>query len=169
MELFHLEDGGILLNEIAPRPHNSGHYTIEACACCQYQNHVRAILGWPLGDTSLRVGGAVMKNILGDGDGPEAMQRMHDVMGAALQVPGANVHWYDKPEARAGRKMGHLTVTAPHAAEARARLDQIMAIAVGAGRFKLNSSFLTHELERRRRLVANSLKHVIHFKKIAFK
>jgi phosphoribosylaminoimidazole carboxylase (NCAIR synthetase) len=61
------------------------------------------------------VGGAVMKNILGDGDGPEAMQKMHDVMGAALRVPGANVHWYDKPAARAGRKMGHLTVTANHA------------------------------------------------------
>ena len=127
VELFHLEDGGILLNEIAPRPHNSGHYTIEACACCQYQNHIRAIMGWPLGDTSLRVGGAVMKNILGDGEGPEAMQKMHDIMGAALHVPGANIHWYDKPESRDGRKMGHITVTAAHAAEARARLDQIMA------------------------------------------
>jgi phosphoribosylaminoimidazole carboxylase len=72
VELFHLADGRILLNEVAPRPHNSGHYTIEATACCQYQNHVRAILGWPLGDTSLRVGGAVMKNILGEGDGDEA-------------------------------------------------------------------------------------------------
>ena len=131
VELFLLEDGRILLNEIAPRPHNSGHYTIEATACCQYQSHVRAILGWPLGDTSLTVGGAVMKNILGDGEGPEAMQRMHDLMGAALKVPGANIHWYDKPEARAGRKMGHITVTGRHAVEAQAKLDQVMAIAAG--------------------------------------
>ena len=131
VELFHLEDGRILLNEVAPRPHNSGHYTIEACACCQYQSHLRAILGWPLGDTSLRVGGAVMKNILGDGEGPEAMRRMHDLMGAALATPGANAHWYDKPDARAGRKMGHLTVTGAHATEATARLEQVLAIAAG--------------------------------------
>jgi phosphoribosylaminoimidazole carboxylase len=131
VELFELADGRILLNEIAPRPHNSGHYTIEACACCQYQSHVRAILGWPLGETDLRVGGAVMKNILGDGEGPEAMQRMHDVMGAALRVPGANVHWYDKPDSRKGRKMGHLTVTGNHAAEALSRLDRVMALADG--------------------------------------
>ena len=115
VELFHLEDGRILLNEVAPRPHNLGHYTIEACACCQYQSHLRAILGWPLGDTSLRVGGAVMKNILGDGEGPEAMRRMHDLMGAALATPGANAHWYDKPDARAGSQDG------PHHRHRRAR------------------------------------------------
>ena len=131
VELFLLEDGSILLNEIAPRPHNSGHYTIEATACCQYQSHLRAVLGWPLGDVSLTCGGAVMKNILGDGEGDAAMRRMHDLMGAALKVPGANAHWYDKPEARAGRKMGHLTVVAPHARLALARLDAIVAIAGG--------------------------------------
>ena len=56
VEMFLLADGNILLNEIAPRPHNSGHYTIEACATSQYEQHLRAILGWPLGDTSLVVG-----------------------------------------------------------------------------------------------------------------
>ena len=131
VELFLLEDGSILLNEIAPRPHNSGHYTIEATACCQYQSHLRAVLGWPLGDVSLTCGGAVMKNILGDGEGDAAMRRMHDLMGAALKVPGANAHWYDKPEARAGRKMGHLTVVASHARLALARLDAVLAIAGG--------------------------------------
>ena len=131
VELFLLKDGSILLNEIAPRPHNSGHYTIEATACCQYQSHLRAVLGWPLGDVSLTCGGAVMKNILGDGEGDAAMRRMHDLMGAALKVPGANVHWYDKPEARAGRKMGHLTVVASHARLAMARLDAVVAIAGG--------------------------------------
>ena len=131
VELFLLKDGSILLNEIAPRPHNSGHYTIEATACCQYQSHLRAVLGWPLGDVSLTCGGAVMKNILGDGEGDAAMRRMHDLMGAALKVPGANVHWYDKPEARAGRKMGHLTVVASHARLAMARLDAVVAAADG--------------------------------------
>lgn len=131
VELFLLKDGSILLNEIAPRPHNSGHYTIEATACCQYQSHLRAVLGWPLGDVSLTCGGAVMKNILGDGEGDAAMRRMHDLMGAALKVPGANVHWYDKPEARAGRKMGHLTVVASHARLAMARLDAVVAAAGG--------------------------------------
>lgn len=56
VEMFLLADGTLLLNEIAPRPHNSGHYTIEACATSQYEQHLRAILGWPLGDTSLVVG-----------------------------------------------------------------------------------------------------------------
>lgn len=56
MEMFLLEDGSLLLNEVAPRPHNSGHYTIEACATSQYEQHLRAILGWPLGDASLVVG-----------------------------------------------------------------------------------------------------------------
>jgi phosphoribosylaminoimidazole carboxylase (NCAIR synthetase) len=56
VEMFLLADGSLLLNEIAPRPHNSGHYTIEACATSQYEQHLRAIMGWPLGDTSLVVG-----------------------------------------------------------------------------------------------------------------
>lgn len=56
MEMFLLEDGALLLNEVAPRPHNSGHYTIEACAISQYEQHLRAVMGWPLGDTSLAVG-----------------------------------------------------------------------------------------------------------------
>ena len=64
VEMFHLADGRILLNEIAPRPHNSGHYTIEACAVCQYQNTLRAIMGWPLGDTDMRVGGADRKSVV---------------------------------------------------------------------------------------------------------
>ena len=131
VELFHLHDGSILLNEIAPRPHNSGHYTIEATACCQYQSHLRAVLGWPLGDVSLTCGGAVMKNILGDGEGDEPMRTIHRIMGAALTVPGANAHWYDKPDSRSGRKMGHLTVVASHPTLAMARLDYVMAVAGG--------------------------------------
>ena len=55
VEMFLLEDGGVLLNEVAPRPHNSGHYSIEGCGCSQYEQHLRAVLGWPLGDTRLAV------------------------------------------------------------------------------------------------------------------
>lgn len=62
VEMFLLADGALLLNEIAPRPHNSGHYTIEACATSQYEQHLRAILGWPLGDTSLVVGSRYVAN-----------------------------------------------------------------------------------------------------------
>jgi len=131
VELFYLADGSILLNECAPRPHNSGHYTIEACACSQYENHLRAILGWPLGDTSLKVGGAVMKNILGDGDGDEAMARAHRLMGAALAVPGASIHWYEKPDMKMARKMGHLTVVAPSAAVAAERMETVLRAAKG--------------------------------------
>lgn len=64
--------GSLLLNEIAPRPHNSGHYTIEACECSQYENHLRAILGLPLGSTKLKVGAAVMLNILGPAAKPKS-------------------------------------------------------------------------------------------------
>ena len=131
VELFLLKDGSILLNECAPRPHNSGHYTIEGCACSQYENHLRAILGWPLGDTSLKVGGAVMKNILGDGDGDEAMGRAHRLMGAALATPGASIHWYEKPDMKLARKMGHLTVVGPSAAVATERLDTLLRAASG--------------------------------------
>ena len=131
VELFLLKDGSILLNECAPRPHNSGHYTIEGCACSQYENHLRAILGWPLGDTSLKVGGAVMKNILGDGEGDEAMGRAHRLMGAALATPGASIHWYEKPDMKLARKMGHLTVVGSSAAVATERLDTILRAAKG--------------------------------------
>lgn len=68
VETFLLPDGSVLLNEVAPRPHNSGHYTIEACPSSQYEAHLRAVLGWPLGDTGLRVGAAVMLNILVGGE-----------------------------------------------------------------------------------------------------
>lgn len=107
VELFEAEDGAILVNELAPRPHNSGHYTIEASITSQFENHVRAVLGLPLGDPSLRVGAAVMVNLLAGGDGPGHPAGLDH----ALAVPGAAVHLYGKREARRGRKMGHLTVT----------------------------------------------------------
>lgn len=106
VELFLMENGEIVYNEIAPRPHNSGHYTIEGCVTSQFENHIRAVLGWPLGSTDMIAPAAVMVNILGKRDG----RVRPDGVKAALKVPGAHVHIYGKRESRIGRKMGHVTV-----------------------------------------------------------
>jgi len=93
VEMFLLPDGGIFLNEVAPRPHNSGHYTQNGCVSSQFENHVRAVLGWPLGDTSLNCGCCIMLNLLGEADGDEGVKLAHDKMAAAYHTPGASVHW----------------------------------------------------------------------------
>jgi 5-(carboxyamino)imidazole ribonucleotide synthase len=120
-ELFLADDGRILVNELAPRPHNTGHYTIDASRASQFENHVRAVLDWPLGDPSLKAPAAVMVNVLG--------RRQHtppDASGLpeALDVPGASVHVYGKPEVRPNRKMGHVTVVGDDLGEARERAEQ---------------------------------------------
>jgi 5-(carboxyamino)imidazole ribonucleotide synthase len=102
VELFVLKDGSLMVNEIAPRVHNSGHWTIEACAVSQFEQHVRAIAGWPLGDPD-RHADAVMENIIG----AEAAEWR-----AFARRPGS-LHLYGKPEIRAGRKMGHFTTLSP--------------------------------------------------------
>lgn len=114
IELF-VVGGQLLLNELAVRPHNSGHLTIEACATSQFENHLRAVLGWPLGATHLLVPAAAMENVLGRPDGSDPFDRLAD----ALAVPGVSIHRYGKA-ARPNRKIGHLTATAPTLAEARA-------------------------------------------------
>jgi len=108
VELFELQDGRVLYNEIAPRPHNSGHYTIEGCVTSQFENHIRAVLGWPLGSTELVRSAAVMVNVLGtfQGDAPA------DAAAPALAMPDAHVHIYAKRDVRPGRKMGHVTALA---------------------------------------------------------
>lgn len=111
------------LNEIAPRPHNSGHYTIEACETSQYENHLRAILSLPLGSTALKVPSAVMVNILG---ASSSMDEVTNCARVALTVPGASVHLYGKSECRKGRKMGHITLTAQSDGELRARLRPLL-------------------------------------------
>jgi phosphoribosylaminoimidazole carboxylase len=123
VELFLLPDGSVLVNEIAPRPHNSGHYTIEACATSQFEQHLRAILGLPLGDTALKVGAAAMVNVLGAGDG--LLEETLRPIERALAVPGAAIHWYGKSTVRGQRKMGHITLTAATAAELSARLAEL--------------------------------------------
>lgn len=105
VELFLARDGGILVNELAPRVHNSGHYTIEACATSQFENHVRAVLGWPLGSIAMRAPAAVMINLLGAGPGPGEPTGLRE----ALAVPGVALHVYGKMQSARGRKMGHLT------------------------------------------------------------
>jgi 5-(carboxyamino)imidazole ribonucleotide synthase len=111
IELFDT-DSGISVNEIAPRPHNSGHWTIEGARTSQFENHVRAVLGWPLGATSRR-GRTVTKNLLGDVAEPRPVSL--DGVEAVLSTPAASLHWYGKREARPLRKMGHVTLTDAHA------------------------------------------------------
>ncbi|KAI9466646.1 phosphoribosylaminoimidazole carboxylase [Lactarius psammicola] len=123
VEMFLLGDGQILVNEIAPRPHNSGHYTIEACETSQYENHLRAILALPIGSTTLKVPSAAMLNLLGASND---MSELTNFAKLALTVPGASVHLYGKAECRKGRKMGHVTVTANSDAEISARLRQLL-------------------------------------------
>lgn len=104
IEFFFLEDGSLLVNEMAPRPHNSGHYTIEASVTSQFEQHIRAICGLPLGSTSLR-SPAVMMNILGDIRGKYL--RGTDKL---LEVPGLYLHLYGKEESVPKRKIGHFTI-----------------------------------------------------------
>lgn len=106
--------GSLLINEIAPRPHNSGHHTIEACHTSQFENHLRAILGLPLGSTSLKVPATAMLNLLGASSN---MQEIKKVVAESLVIPGATTHLYGKAESRPGRKMGHITVVADSDAE----------------------------------------------------
>ncbi|WP_246583190.1 5-(carboxyamino)imidazole ribonucleotide synthase [Candidatus Vallotia tarda] len=121
VEFFVLKDGSLVANEISPRPHNSGHYTINACVSNQFEQQVRAMTGMPLGCTRQH-SPAVMLNLLGDIWFTDKMLRVppwHKV----VKIPGAHLHLYAKEEVRIGRKMGHVTLTAPdlHIAQAAAR------------------------------------------------
>lgn len=111
VELFLTSDGELFVNELAPRPHNSGHYTMEACRTSQFEQHVRAVCGLPLGDTSLLTP-VVMVNVLGEHVEP-LLERMAAVDDAAEQLGAApKVHLYGKHEAKHKRKMGHVNVLA---------------------------------------------------------
>ena len=127
VELFLTEDNHIILNEMAPRVHNSGHYTIEACDCSQFENHVRAILGLPLGSTRMITPAAVMINMLGEEQGtgyPVGIEQ-------ALKVNGAHIHVYGKTTTNIGRKMGHITALGSDINEA----EQIATKAASCIRF----------------------------------
>jgi 5-(carboxyamino)imidazole ribonucleotide synthase len=115
IELFLTHDGEVLVNEIAPRVHNSGHYTMEACRTSQFEQHIRAIAGLPLGSTELLMPAAVMINVLGERDGETEIQGV----GEALALPGTSLHLYGKTPTKIDRKMGHITVTGRTLQEAR--------------------------------------------------
>ncbi len=149
IEFFVLADGSLVVNEMAPRPHNSGHYTIDACVTSQFAQQVRAMAGLPLGDVRQH-SPAVMLNILGDiwfkhdfvtdpvahaglplpGDAAQsgADTVREPAWDKVLALPGANLHLYGKEEPRRGRKMGHLTFVAPTLAEAQQHLNAACAI-----------------------------------------
>ncbi|WP_313694375.1 5-(carboxyamino)imidazole ribonucleotide synthase [Halorarum halobium] len=121
IELFETAGGDVLLNEVAPRPHNSGHWTIEGATASQFEQHVRAVLGWPLAPAEARAP-TVTTNVLGDVDEPEPA-RLRGVE-RALSVPNAHLHWYGKHEVRPLRKMGHVTLT-----DADSDTDDLLAAA----------------------------------------
>ncbi len=123
VELFEMAEGSILLNELAPRPHNTGHYTIEACHTSQFENHARAILDYPLGDPSLKVPAAAMVNILGHRKG----QVQTEGYSKSLELSRATIHLYGKLESRPQRKMGHVTVTANDVHSAREEAEAAAA------------------------------------------
>ncbi len=127
VEFFLSRDGNLLVNEMAPRPHNSGHHSIDACATSQFEQQLRVLAGLPIGSTRLH-SPAVLLNLLGDlwsqsGEEPD--------WPAVLALPGATLHLYGKQEARNGRKMGHITFTAPTleaALEAQAKARNILRL-----------------------------------------
>jgi 5-(carboxyamino)imidazole ribonucleotide synthase len=107
IELFLTSEGKVLVNEIAPRTHNSGHYTLDACLTSQFEQQLRAVTGLPLGSISLKSAGAVMVNLLGYENATSDYQNKRDRL---AQIPQAYVRWYGKNESRPGRKLGHVTV-----------------------------------------------------------
>ena len=120
VELFEMPDGRVLVNELAPRPHNTGHYSIEGCATSQFENHVRAVLDWPLGATNQRTPVAVMVNVLGRRDGSPPRTEGLD---RALNTERVTPHIYGKPDVRPGRKMGHVTALGTDRADTRKRAE----------------------------------------------
>jgi 5-(carboxyamino)imidazole ribonucleotide synthase len=117
-----LKDNRIMINEIAPRPHNSGHYSIEACSVSQFEHHIRAILGLPLVEPRLLCP-VVMMNILGipDYSGEYSFKGIEK----ALSVPGFKLHFYGKRITKPQRKLGHFTVTAERIEEALSRARRV--------------------------------------------
>ena len=125
IELFLTAEGKVSVNEIAPRTHNSGHLTIEACATSQFSQLIRAVAGLPLGSPALTCGGAVMVNLLGYEDTHSDYPHKRQQLAA---IPNAHVHWYAK-ESRIGRKLGHVTIVVGTDAEHQNYLSQAQSLA----------------------------------------
>lgn len=125
VELFYDAEGNILINEVAPRPHNSGHHTIEANVTSQFEQHIRAITGLPLGNPEIIIP-SVMTNILGEQGftGPAVYQNMI----ACLETPGVHVHLYGKKETKPFRKMGHITIVDKDLQEAIEKAKKVKSL-----------------------------------------
>ena len=125
VELFLTKSNELLVNEIAPRPHNSGHHTIECCTTSQFSQHLRAILNLPLGDTSLIQAGAMI-NLVGEKEfnGPV----IYDGLENLLSIPGVFPHLYGKEISKPFRKMGHITITGKDINELKAKRDKIKGL-----------------------------------------
>ena len=127
VEFFVLRDGRVLANEMAPRPHNSGHYTQDGCLVSQFEQQARIMAGLPLGETAM-LRPAAMLNLLGDlWFDAQGRQREPDWVGV-LDVPGTRLHLYAKSEARRGRKMGHVNILGADAAQLRERIARVSAV-----------------------------------------
>ena len=130
---FFYGPGGLQINEIAPRTHNSGHYTIEACDCSQFEQQVRIVTGLPLGSTQPKMAGALMVNLLGS-PATSAPEELEQRLQRLRQLPGVHLHWYGKRGQRPGRKLGHLTIPLQAGSaderrlESRRWLEQVRAI-----------------------------------------
>ncbi len=116
IELFLTADGKLWINEIAPRVHNSGHFSLDACTTSQFEQHLRAVCDLPLGSAALHCDGALMVNLLGYETSTRDYQEQRQ---ALAQIPQAHVYWYGKTESRVGRKLGHVTVLLEGAAAER--------------------------------------------------
>jgi len=130
---FFYGPGGLQINELAPRTHNSGHYTIEACQTSQFEQQVRIVTGLPMGSTAPLLPGALMVNLLGS-DSPRALAEQGERLRRLQELPGVHLHWYGKRDPRPGRKLGHLTIplqagtAAERERECRRWLEQLAQI-----------------------------------------
>jgi 5-(carboxyamino)imidazole ribonucleotide synthase len=126
---FFYGPGGLQINEIAPRTHNSGHYTIEACPTSQFAQQVRIVTGLPLGSTEARLPAALMVNLLA-GSEPLAAAEQAERLQRLRMIPQASLHWYGKRGHRRGRKLGHLTIAlqGATAAERQQQGEQCLAL-----------------------------------------
>ena len=131
-----MKDGALIINEVAPRPHNSGHYTLDACTVSQFEQQVRAVCGLPLGEVRL-LSPAAMINLIGD---EVETVRAGPEFSRLLAVPGAVMHLYGKRTVRARRKMGHLTFVAPSRETAVAYADTVRARLARAAAVSLNQA-----------------------------
>ena len=122
VEMFQTQDDEILVNEVAPRPHNSGHYSIEASYTSQFENHLRAILNLPLGNTDSKVAG-IMVNLVGE-EGYSG-QVVYENIEKIMAIDGVTPHIYGKRETRPFRKMGHVTIVNENMTEARKIAEEV--------------------------------------------